>query len=377
MQNRAQAEVDLSAISSNIDLLRKRAGVPLMAVVKADAYGHGLIPVARTAVNSGAQWLGVALLEEALAIRTAEITDPLLAWLVPPGSNFSKAIEHDIDLGVASIAIFDEICQASAATSKRARIHIEVDTGMTRGGFLGEWEQFLELLSTSRDKVEVVGFFSHFARADEPGTPQSARQLKRFLEMSDELNDIGIEPTIQHMSNSAATLVDASSHFDLVRTGIAMYGLTPDREHLGSSEELGLIPAMTLTAKLHLVKDVPAGSEVGYGALDRTSNDTKLGVVAMGYADGIPRIAKGAGVFVAGKRAPLIGRVSMDQFVVDLGLSSTAKSGDYVTIFGSGKDGEYSADDWGKASQSINYEIVTRIGPRVPRIYSTTRAVRN
>jgi len=355
--------------------LMEVAGVPIMAVVKADAYGHGLIPVARTAVNAGASWLGVALLEEALALRSAEITEPILAWLVPPGSNYLRAIEHDIDLAVPSLAVLDEIRIASRTAGKRARIHIEVDTGMTRGGFLDEWNDFLILLSqdiSCLSEVDVIGLFSHFARVDEPGEPQNARQLKRFMEMLDDLNRIGVVPQISHLSNSAATLADASSHFDLVRTGIALYGLTPDVAHLGNSSALGLKPAMTLRAKLHLVKDVEAETEVGYGAVGKTASETRLGIVAMGYADGIPRIAQNAGVFFNGKRAPIIGRVSMDQFVVDLGKDSLAKAGDWVTIFGPGIDGEYSADDWGAASQSINYEIVTRIGPRVPRVYSTT-----
>ena len=375
MENRAQAEVDLSAIAHNVGKLSAIAGVPIMAVVKADAYGHGLIPVARTAVNAGAAWLGVALLEEALALRSAEITEPILAWLVPPGSNYLRAIEHDIDLAVPSLAVLDEIRSASRTAEKRARIHIELDTGMTRGGFLDEWDDFLSLVAgdaSCLSEVEVIGVFSHFARADEPGEAQNARQLKRFVEMLDDLNRIGVVPQISHLSNSAATLADASSHFDLVRTGIALYGLTPDLNHLGTSQSLGLKPAMTLRAKLHLVKDVQAGTDVGYGAVGRTAHDTKLGIVAMGYADGIPRIAQGAGVFFNGRRAPIIGRVSMDQFVVDLGQDCAAKSGDWVTVFGSGDDGEYSADDWGTASQSTNYEIVTRIGPRIPRVYSTT-----
>lgn len=369
MGNRAQVEVDLGAITANIHCLQEHAGVPIMGVVKADAYGHGLIPVSRAAVTAGASWLGVALLEEALAIRSAGIEIPILAWLVPPGSNYLSAIEGGIDLAVPSIAIFQEICLAGKNSKKRARIHIEVDTGMTRGGFLYEWESFLELLSISIEEVDVIGLFSHFARADEPGERQNSQQLKRFVEMSDDLNRIGIEPPIHHLSNSAATLVDASSHFDLVRTGIAMYGLTPDLEHLGTSFNLGLLPAMTLRAKIHLVKDVLADTSVGYGATAKTTCDTKLAIIAMGYADGIPRIAQGAGVFVDGRRAPIIGRVSMDQFVVDLGADSTAEAGDWVTVFGPGDQGEYTADDWGSASHSINYEIVTRIGPRVPRIY--------
>lgn len=374
MENRAQAEINLSAIAFNVSQLIKVAGVPVMAVVKADAYGHGLIPVARTAVNAGAAWLGVALLEEALALRTAEITEPILAWLVPPSSDFGRAIEHDIDLAVPSLKIFEEIRQASRSTGRRARIHIELDTGMTRGGFLDEWDEFVELLLNDvswLDEVEIIGLFSHFARADEPGQAQNARQLKRFVEMQDDLNRIGIVPTICHLSNSAATLADASSHFDLVRTGIAMYGLTPDIDHLGTSQSLGLQPAMTVRAKLHVVKDVDAGTDVGYGAIGKTKVDTRLGVVAMGYADGIPRIAQGAGIFVHGSRAEVIGRISMDQFVVDLGPQSKAEAGEWVTVFGPGTSDEYSADDWGRASQSINYEIVTRIGPRVPRVYST------
>ncbi|MEK6649320.1 MAG: alanine racemase [Actinomycetota bacterium] len=369
MTNRAQVEVDLSAIAANIARLKLHAGVPLLAVVKADAYGHGLIPVAKTAIAAGAQWLGVALLEEALAIRGAGITVPTIAWLVPPGSDYVSAIEAEIDLAVPSIMIFKEVSLAARSVKKRARIHIEVDTGMTRGGFLDEWESFLDLLVSNRNDVEIIGMFSHFARADEPGQVQNVAQLKRFIEMSDDLNRIGVEPEIHHLSNSAATLVDASAHFDLVRTGIAIYGLTPDLDHLGTSAHLDLKPAMRLRAKLHLVKEVLAGTPVGYGATAFTTSETKLGVVAMGYADGIPRIAQGAGVFVAGRRAPIIGRVSMDQFVVDLGRDSTAQAGDWVTVFGAGSEGEYTADDWGKASASINYEIVTRIGPRVPRIY--------
>lgn len=369
MANRAEAEVDLAAIMANIHLLQKHTGVGVMAVVKADAYGHGLLPTAHAAVAAGAAWLGVALLEEALALRNAEISIPILAWLVPLGSDYASAIIGDIDLAVPSIAIFQEICLASRHINKPARIHIEVDTGMTRGGFLAEWEPFLELLSTPKAEVEIVGLFSHFARADEPGELQNSIQLKRFMEMSDDLNNLGIEPPIHHLSNSAASLVDASAHFDLVRAGIAIYGLTPDLEHLGTSKELGLKPAMTLRAKIHLVKDVLAHTPVGYGATAITEKDTKLGIISMGYGDGIPRLAQNAGVFSHGRRAPIFGRVSMDQFVVDLGPDSTAEAGEWVTVFGSGDEGEYTADDWGRASQSINYEVVTRLGPRVPRIY--------
>ncbi len=363
MEHRAEARIDLLALASNISFLKSKAEVNLLAVVKADAYGHGLIEIGLAAQKSGADWLGVALLEEAIALRTHGVRIPILAWLVPPGSDFNSAAKHDIDVAVASIAALEEISKLQV----KPRIHIEVDTGMTRGGFLDEWQ---ELLNSDLSKLDIVGIFSHFARADEPAEQQNVEQLECFKVRVKELADVGINPPIKHLSNSAATLVNHAAAFDMVRTGIAMYGLTPDLENLGDSQKLSLKPVMQLRAKLHLVKKVQSGAPVGYGATAKTTQDTTLGVVAMGYADGIPRIAKDAGVFIDGKRAPIMGRVSMDQFVVDLGPNSTAKSGDWVVVFGDGSHGEYTADDWGSASLSINYEIVTRIGPRVPRIYA-------
>ena len=362
---RAEALVDLSAIKYNVELLKKMAGTKLLAVVKADAYGHGLVPVAKAAISAGADYLGVALLEEAVALREAGITAPILAWLVQPGSDFAQAIELDIEIAAASLKALAEI--SAASSGKKAKVHLEVDTGMTRGGFLSEWE---ELSAEHLKNIEIVGIFSHFARADEPGQQQNSDQLNRFNEMVSHLHSLGFTNVIRHLSNSAATLKDHASAFDMVRTGIAMYGLSPDVRTLGDSKSLGLRPAMQLRAALYLVKDVPADTPVGYGATERTSGETKLGVVAMGYADGIPRVARTAGIWSAGRRAPIIGRVSMDQFVVDLGPESKATSGDWVVLFGNGSHGEYTADDWGAASASINYEIVTRIGPRVPRIYA-------
>ncbi len=362
---RAEAIVDLSAIKHNVELLKKTAGTKLLAVVKADAYGHGLVPVAKAAISAGADYLGVALLEEAIALREAGIEAPILAWLVQPGSDFKKGIELDIDLAAASLKALQEI--SAASENKKARVHLEVDTGMTRGGFLAEWDQ---LTAEHLQNVEVVGIFSHFARADEPGEVQNDEQLARFSEMVERVHSFGFTSVIRHLSNSAATIKNHAAAFDMVRTGIAMYGLSPDVATLGNSQSLALRPAMQLRAAMYLVKDVPANTPVGYGATESTSADTKLGVIAMGYADGIPRIAHGAGVWSAGKKAFSIGRVSMDQFVVDLGAQSKAQSGDWVVIFGNGSHGEFTADDWGVASQTINYEIVTRIGPRVPRIYA-------
>ena len=360
---RAEARIDLDRIATNINLLKGAEYTALMAVVKADAYGHGLVEVGLVAEKSGADWLGVALLEEAITLRTHGVRAPILAWLLPPGSDFKKAVNHDIDIAVSSIKAFKEV----STLPGKPRIHIELDTGMIRGGFLDEWKEFLR---SDFSTVEVIGVFSHFARADEPAEKQNVEQVNRFNQMVSDLASVGVVPEIQHLANSAASLKNSSARFDLVRTGIAMYGLSPDVETLGDSRSLNLTPAMQLRAQLHLVKSVPANTPVGYGATAHTDRDTKLGVVAMGYADGIPRIAQGAGVFIDGMRAPIIGRVSMDQFVVDLGPDATAQSGDWVIVFGDGSRGEYTADDWGAASKSINYEIVTRIGPRVPRIYA-------
>ena len=365
--NRAEAIIDLDRITANVKHLKALAGVDLMAVVKADAYGHGLVPVAHAALAGGANSLGVALLEEAITLRQAGITAPILAWLVPPGSDYKMAVDHDIELAASSIIALEEI--GAVKSTKRARVHLEVDTGMTRGGFLSEWGK---LDAHHVTNVDIVGIFSHFARADEPGQEQNDLQRQRFKEMIATLESFGFTNIVRHLSNSAATLKDGDSRFNMVRTGIAIYGLTPDVNTLGTSASLGLKSAMTVRAKLHLVKEVPANSPVGYGATATTQRETKLGIVAMGYADGIPRTAQGAGIFVHGTRAPIIGRVSMDQFVVDLGPDSQAISGEWVEVFGDGSAGGYTAEEWGSASGSINYEIVTRIGPRVPRIYRSS-----
>jgi alanine racemase len=365
MFERAEARIDLDRIKANIKHLKEVSGAPVMAVVKADAYGHGLLPVAQAALDAGASMLGVALLEEAITLRKAGITAPILAWLVPPGSDFELAVDNQIELAASSIIALEQI--GAVKSGNRPRVHLEVDTGMTRGGFLNEWGK---LDAHHVANIDIVGIFSHFARADEPDEEQNVLQRNRFKEMVATLESFGYTNIVRHLSNSAATLKDKESRFDMVRVGIAMYGMSPDVKTLGDSASLGLKPAMQVRAKLHLVKTVPANSPVGYGATAHTTAETKLGVVAMGYADGIPRVAQGAGVFVDGKRAPIIGRVSMDQFVVDLGAQSKAATGDWVIIFGDGSTGEYTADDWGAASLSINYEIITRIGPRVPRIYA-------
>jgi len=378
MENRAEVLIDLGAIRENIKFLMAKSGKPALAVVKADGYGHGLLPVAKSALSAGANWLGVALLEEAKALRLGGISAPIIAWLTPITDDFESAINEDIDIAIPSLAHLEAITSASRSLGKCARVHLEVDTGMSRGGALGEWSELVRNAKTYQNSglIEVIGIWSHFARADEAGHEFNKKQLENFKGAVAEAKSAGITPQVIHLSNSAAAINDADSHFDLLRLGIAIYGLSPDFSHMGSSEKLNLKPAMSVRARIHLVKDVPAGSQVGYGGSAITKVDTKLGVIAMGYSDGIPRNANSeAGVMVGNKRAPIIGRVSMDQFVVDLGRDSSAKAGDWAYIIGSNPSdsytsaSSYTADSWASASATINYEIVTRIAARVKRIY--------
>ena len=371
--SRAVAEINLNAIASNLKFIKGKTNAQLLAVVKADAYGHGLIPVSKSAIEAGANWLGTALLEEAITLRENGIKVPIIAWLTPCGEDFKSAINLNIDLSISSLEVLNEIIVSSAQLGKKPRLHIEIDTGMSRGGVGDDWDSFVLEVSklVKEDKISLVGAWSHFARADEPLEKMNSQQLSIFTDRVTKLINSGIKPEFLHIANSAAALTFKDSHKNIIRWGIGLYGLSPDINNIGDSISIGLKPAMKLKAKLNLVKKVKSGSTVGYGATAVVKKDTKLGVVTLGYADGIPRNANNlAGVFVCGKRAPLIGRVSMDQFVVDLGIESLAKTGDEVIVFGAGNDGEYTIDEWAKACGTINYEIVTRIGPRVPRIYT-------
>ena len=364
---RAFVEVDLSAISHNIKEITSRTNSQYLAVVKADAYGHGLIPVAKVAIDAGARWLGTALLEEAVTLRQAGVEVPIIAWLTPPGEDFAQALAQNIDLSVSSVQLFEEILQSARISGIKPRVHFEVDTGMRRGGVLDNWDEFVQFALTHRDEYTFVGFWSHFARADEPDSDFNQAQIQEFENKLHRIIDAGLNPSIIHFSNSAATLNFPMAHRAMVRVGIAMYGLSPDREMMGPAEKFSLKPAMSIKAKLHLVKKAKAGDAVGYGGTEVLQRDTTLGVVVMGYSDGLPRTTvKGAGVTWNGIRAPLVGRISMDQCVVDLGPDSKAQAGDYVTVMGT--EG-YSIDEWAKAAGTINYEIVTRIASRVIRKY--------
>jgi alanine racemase len=369
----ARATVDLDAISRNVEVLRKHAGsAAVMAVVKADAYGHGLLPCTRAALAGGASWLGVAQLSEALELRESGIDTRLLSWLHVPGSDFSAAIAADIDLSVSALWSLAEVAQAARALGRTARIHLKVDTGLGRNGAFGDdWPALLAAARRleAEGVVAVVGVWTHFVYADEPTHPTVRSQEEQFAQAVQDVERAGCALEVRHIANSAATLTNPGAAYDLVRPGLAVYGLSPVPD-LGDPASFGLTPAMTLTADLAVTKVVPAGQGLSYGHQYVTTADTTVGLVPIGYADGVPRNATNAGpVSVGGIRHTIAGRVCMDQFVLDLGPGSGAQAGDPVTLFGTGESGEPTAQDWADATDTISYEIVARIGSRVPRVY--------
>ncbi|WP_024756660.1 alanine racemase [Streptomyces exfoliatus] len=371
---RARAEIDLGALRANVRTLRARVAphVRIMAVVKADAYGHGAVRCARAALEAGADWLGTATPHEALALRAAGITDvPVMCWLWTPGDPWDQGIEAGLDMSVSAMWALEEVVEAARRVGRPARVQLKGDTGLGRNGCQpADWPELVgaALKAEAEGLVKVTGLWSHFACADEPHHPSIAAQLDVFRSMLTYAEEAGVEPEVRHIANSPATLTLPEAHFDLVRTGIAMYGVSPSPE-LGTSAELGLRPVMTLKASVALVKHVPAGHGVSYGHHYVTGDETTLGLVPLGYADGIPRHASGRGPVLVGDTVRTVaGRVAMDQFVVDLG-GDVPEPGTEAVLFGPGDRGEPTAEDWAVAADTIAYEIVTRIGARVPRVY--------
>ena len=371
---RTQARIDLGAVRENVAALAARAagGAQVMAVVKADGYGHGLLPCARAAVQGGASWLGVAFLEEALALRSDGIDVPVLAWLMVPDEDLAPAVAAGVDLSVDDLAQLDRVLAAARATGTTARVQLKIDTGLSRGGAtVRDWPDVCAAAAKAEagGEVSVTGVWSHFAFADGgPDHPVNGAQAGVFAEALAVADRAGLRPQVRHLANSAATLTAPATHYDLVRPGLACYGLSPVPD-LGAPADFGLRPAMTLTSTVALVKRVPAGTGVSYLHRHVTAAEATLALVPLGYADGVPRAATGtAEVLLRGRRRTIAGTVCMDQFVLDLG-DDTVEAGDEVVLFGPGDDGEPTAQEWASALGTIDYEIVTRIGARVPRTY--------
>ena len=378
---RAEVVVDLAAVRRNVATLKAAVGdARMMTVVKADGYGHGMVEVARAAREGGADWLGVAVMEEALALRAAGDTGPILTWLAVPGESYAGCVEAGVDVTAYTVAELDEIATTAREIGVPARVQLKIDTGLSRGGSTEQlWAGLVQAAAEAEESgaVRVTGVWSHFACSDEPDHPANKEQEDAFREACVVLESTGIEPEVRHLANSAAALLRPSSRFDLVRCGIASYGVSPAPDVV-TSAELGLVPAMTVRGRLALVKRVPAGAGVSYGHTYRTPVETTVGVVPMGYGDGVPRHASSrAEVLVAGRRRPVLGRVCMDQLVVDLGDDDVA-TGDEVVLFGTGAGGEPTAQDWAEACGTIGYEIVTRMGAkflgRMPRVHVDTDA---
>ncbi|WP_040919512.1 alanine racemase [Saccharomonospora glauca] len=363
---RAEVVVDLAAVRHNVRLLSSRAaasGAETMAVVKADGYGHGAVRVARAALEAGATWLGVASLDEALALRRAGFTTRMLSWLDTPDVDYVPAVRHDIDVSVSSTRELARIASAAAEVGRRARIHLKIDTGLSRNGCPAELWPELVKAAAAEGNVEVVGMWSHLACADEPGHPSIDAQAKRFATAYDVMRDAGLSP-LRHLANSAATLTRPDLHFELVRPGIAIYGLNP----VPQREDLR--PAMTFRSSVVLTKRISAGESVSYGRTWTASRDTTLALVPVGYADGVPRTLSGRmSVWLDGVRRPVAGRVCMDQLVVDCG-DDEPELGAEVVLFGTGENGMPTATEWAETIGTIDYEIVTGMyRPRVRRRY--------
>ncbi len=370
---RAEAIVDLDALRHNVTLLAGRAaasGAATMAVVKADGYGHGALPVARAALDAGATWLGSCSLAEALALRAAGITAPILSWLEVAGEDFAPAVEADVDVTASSMRELGHILGAGQRAGRTPRVHLKIDTGLSRNGCpAAEWPDLVEVAAKAQadGHAEIVAVWSHLACADEPGHPSVDLQAGRFQQAYEECTAAGLKP-LRHLANSAATLNRPDLHFDLVRVGIAMYGLNP----LPYQEDLR--PVMTFRSSVALTKRVDAGESVSYGQTWTAPRDTNLALVPVGYADGVPRLLSGRlDVWLAGRRRPVVGRVCMDQLVVDCG-DDLVPVGEEVVLFGAGDEGAPTATEWANTLGTIDYEIVTGMyRPRVTRTYRGER----
>lgn len=366
------AEVDLGAIAHNVRVLREHAGsAAVMVVVKADGYGHGATPVARTALAAGAAELGVATLDEALALRRDGITAPVLAWLHTPGTDFGPALTADVQIAVSSLAQLNDLIDAARRTGTTAVTTLKVDTGMSRNGVAAaDLAEVLTALAhaVTEGTVRTRGIMSHLANSDDPANPAATDlQAQRFDAMRAQADAAGVQFEIAHLCSSPGAMTRPDLVYDLIRPGIAIYGQTP----IPALGNMGLRPAMTLKAPVSMVRSIKAGDGVSYGHTWIADRDTTLALIPVGYADGIFRtLSNRLEVSVNGRRRPGVGRVCMDQFVVDLGPGPVDVSvGDEAILFGPGDSGEPTTQDWADLIGTINYEVVTAPRGRITRVY--------
>lgn len=355
------ARVNTTAIRDNVAHIRALTGVDdVLVVVKANAYGHGMVPAAHAALAGGATWLGVADIDEALALRDAGITAPVLAWIHAPDETFDEAVAADITLGLVSVAQLHAAAEAGQRAGKTPHVHIKVDTGLSRNGAnRNQWADMFAVASDlhSQGRLVVEGLFSHLSNTS---PADDLAQLEVFTEVIAQAQEAGLEPRFIHLAASLAALTLPETRFNMVRTGIAAYGISPT-EDLRSSD-FGLTPALTLEAKVVAVRQANEGDGVSYGYLHRAGQNSNLALIPLGYGDGINRDASSEGpVAINGRTYLVAGRIAMDQFVVDVGSDEVAV-GDVAVLFGDPGTGAPSVHDWADAADSIGYEIVTRLG---------------
>lgn len=369
MANKTQysnwVEVDLGAIENNLQYFKRISRATLMAVVKANAYGHGAIEVAQAALRAGIGWLGVARTSEARALRQAGIEAPVLVLGYTPPDQLESTIGLNISMTVWAAEQIEHVASLAQRMGAMARLHLKVNSGMNRLGAKPDDVLSLAQQIAGSPGILFEGVFSHFARADEANPLPSDIQAERFAFALDQLDKHGLRPPWVHLANSAAGLTRSQSHFDLIRVGISMYGLHPSDECKNPPE---IRPALRWKAVLSQVKCIPPGEGVSYGHIYNTHAVEKIGTIPVGYADGFRRV-EGNQVLVAGKRAPVVGRVCMDQIMVRLDQEPEAQAGDEVVLIGEQGGERISAEEVGKIWGTINYEVVCAIADRVPRVY--------
>ena len=359
--------VDLDALSANLGAIRARVGVPVMAVVKANAYGHGLVPVARYLQSQGADHLGVAFLEEGVSLRRAGITLPILVMGGIFGPQAAEFIAHDLEITVSSLDKLRQVEAAAQALGRKAVIHLKIDTGMERIGVHSySAGPFIEAAVASQ-WCELKGIYSHLACADDPGSAMTALQLERFLDACNHFERLGAPMPLRHLANSGGVLHFPQTWLDMVRPGIVLYGVLPD---VASQPTIPLKPVLSLVSQVVYFKVVRAGHPVSYGATWAPDADTRLVTVPLGYGDGYPRALSSRGeVLIRDQRWPVVGRICMDQCMIDLGASGTAYNEDEVVLIGRQGDAAITAEAVAQAAGTIPYEILTGLNERIPRIH--------
>jgi alanine racemase len=368
---RVTANIDLDAISSNILNIKKLIGnsTKLMAIIKADAYGHGALPIAKTLDSLGVDAFGIAILEEGIELREAGIHKPVLILGYTPKEQYNQLVKNDISQTIFQLDSAIELSKAALQQNKKAGIHIKIDTGMNRIGFFDTKDSMEDIKKiASLEGIRIEGIFSHFSAADETDKTSAKMQLDRFLEFVNQLELEGITIPIKHISNSAGIIDLPEAKLDMVRSGIATYGLYPSE--FVSQEMLKLSPALEIKTHVSYVKEVEPNCGVSYGSTYITSKITKIATIPVGYGDGYPRLLSSKGrVLIHGISAPIIGKICMDQFMVDVTEIEGVKQGDTVTLIGRDKNEFIPIEEVGALSYSFNYEVACNVGKRVPRVY--------